>query len=73
LGEETGLLEVIENRSPLPRVARPYLAFLAEGADWLRQWGTEASPGTMCLTVAGDTGREGVWELPISISVVPSS
>src|SRR5919106_847010 len=84
LGEETGLLEVIENREPLPRVARPYYwglfakppdenptavnnvetlsnvaHILAEGPDWLRQWGTEASPGTMCFTVAGDVGGDG--------------
>jgi NADH-quinone oxidoreductase subunit F len=87
LGEETGLLEVIEDREPLPRVARPYYLglfakppdenptvvnnvetfshvshILAEGPDWLRQWGTEASPGTMLFTVAGDVEREGVFE-----------
>ena len=90
LGEETGLLEVIEEREPLPRVARPYYLglfarppdenptavnnvetlsnvahILAEGPDWLRQWGTDASPGTMCFTVAGDVEREGVYELPM--------
>ncbi|HEX2030048.1 MAG TPA: NADH-ubiquinone oxidoreductase-F iron-sulfur binding region domain-containing protein [Actinomycetota bacterium] len=87
LGEETGLLEVIEERDPLPRVARPYYLglfarppdenptavnnvetlanvshVLAEGPDWLRQRGTEGSPGTMLFTVAGDVGREGVYE-----------
>jgi NADH:ubiquinone oxidoreductase subunit F (NADH-binding) len=87
LGEETGLLEVIEDREPLPRVARPYYLglfakppdenptvvnnvetfshvshILAEGPDWLRRWGTEASPGTMLFTVAGDVEREGVFE-----------
>src|ERR671918_1770174 len=87
LGEETGLLEVIEEREPLPRVARPYYLglfakppdenptvvnnvetfshvshILAEGPDWLRRWGTEASPGTMLFTVAGDVEREGVFE-----------
>src|SRR5918996_440938 len=80
LGEETGLLGVIENREPLPRVARPYYwglfakppdenptavnnvetlsnvaHILAEGPDWLRQWGTEASPGTMCFAVDDET------------------
>ena len=90
LGEETGLLEVIEERDPLPRVARPYYLglfarppdenptavnnvetlsnvahILAEGPDWLRQWGTDGSPGTMCFTVAGDVEREGVFELPM--------
>jgi NADH:ubiquinone oxidoreductase subunit F (NADH-binding) len=89
-GEETGMLEVIEDRDPLPRVARPYYLglfakppdenptavnnvetlsnvphILAEGPDWLRQWGTDASPGTMLFTVAGDVEREGVFEAPM--------
>jgi NADH-quinone oxidoreductase subunit F len=87
LGEETGLLEVIEDRDPLPRVARPYYLglfarppdenptavnnvetlsnvphVLAEGPDWLRARGTDASPGTMLFTVAGDVEHEGVYE-----------
>jgi NADH:ubiquinone oxidoreductase subunit F (NADH-binding) len=87
LGEETGLLEMIEDRDPLPRVARPYYLglfakppdenptavnnvetlshashILAEGPDWLRQRGTEGSPGTMLFTIAGDVEREGVYE-----------
>ena len=87
LGEETGLLEMSEDRDPLPRVARPYYLglfakppdenptavnngetlshashILAEGPDWLRQRGTEGSPGTMLFTIAGDVEREGVYE-----------
>jgi NADH-quinone oxidoreductase subunit F len=87
LGEETGLLEVIEERDPLPRLARPFVLglfaqppnenptavnnvetlsnvthILSEGPDWLRQWGTEGSAGTMLFTVAGDVEREGVYE-----------
>ncbi|HJV03881.1 MAG TPA: NADH-ubiquinone oxidoreductase-F iron-sulfur binding region domain-containing protein [Actinomycetota bacterium] len=87
LGEETGLLEMIEDRDPLPRAARPYYLglfakppdenptavnnvetlshashILAEGPDWLRQRGTEGSPGTMLFTIAGDVEREGVYE-----------
>jgi NADH-quinone oxidoreductase subunit F len=90
LGEETGLLEMIEDRDPLPRVARPYYLglfakppdenptavnnvetlsnvthILAEGPDWLRQRGTEASPGTMLITMAGDVEREGVFEVDL--------
>ncbi len=42
---------------------------LAEGPDWLRQQGTEASPGTMCFTVAGDLEREGVYELPMGTTL----
>jgi NADH-quinone oxidoreductase subunit F len=90
LGEETGLLEMIEDRDPLPRVARPYYLglfakppdenptavnnvetlsnvshVLAEGPDWLRGRGTEASPGTMLITLAGDVDREGVFEVDL--------
>jgi NADH:ubiquinone oxidoreductase subunit F (NADH-binding) len=90
LGEETGLLEVIEERDPLPRLARPFMLglyarppdenptlvnnvetlsnvahILAEGPEWLRAAGTDASPGTMVLTIAGDVEREGVVEYPL--------
>jgi NADH:ubiquinone oxidoreductase subunit F (NADH-binding) len=89
-GEETGLEEVIEGRTPLPRIARPFMLglfaapprdnptlvnnvetlanvprILADGPDWLRSNGTEASPGTMVFTVCGDVRREGVFELPL--------
>ena len=40
-------------------------SILAEGPDWLRANGTEASPGTMVFTVCGDVQREGVNELPL--------
>ncbi len=90
LGEETGLLEAIEERLPLPRMARPYVLglyarppnenptlvnnvetlanvplILEHGSAWLRQNGTEASPGTMLFTIAGDVQREGVFEYPL--------
>jgi NADH:ubiquinone oxidoreductase subunit F (NADH-binding) len=42
---------------------------VADGADWLRQWGTDASPGTMCFTLTGDVQREGVYELPLGTSM----
>lgn len=38
---------------------------VADGADWLRANGTEASPGTMLFTICGDVQREGVFELPL--------
>jgi NADH-quinone oxidoreductase subunit F len=94
LGEETGLLEVVEGRPPLPRSHRPYMEglfaappkenptlvnnaetlanvphILREGPDWLRASGTEKSPGTMLFTLTGDVGREGVFELPLGISL----
>jgi NADH-quinone oxidoreductase subunit F len=90
LGEETGLLEAIEERLPLPRLARPYVLglyarppnenptlvnnvetftnvplILQHGGEWLRENGTEDSPGTMLFTVAGDVQREGVFEYPL--------
>jgi NADH-quinone oxidoreductase subunit F len=38
---------------------------VADGADWLRANGTDASPGTMLFTICGDIQREGVYELPL--------
>jgi NADH-quinone oxidoreductase subunit F len=38
---------------------------VADGADWLRANGTDASPGTMLFTICGDVQREGVYELPL--------
>jgi NADH:ubiquinone oxidoreductase subunit F (NADH-binding) len=98
LGEETGLLEMIEDRDPLPRVARPYYLglfakppdenptavnnvetlsnvshILAEGPDWLRGRGTEASPGTMLITLAGDVERDGVYEADLGTSMLQAA
>ncbi|MFP4233670.1 MAG: NADH-ubiquinone oxidoreductase-F iron-sulfur binding region domain-containing protein [Nitriliruptoraceae bacterium] len=40
-------------------------AILANGAEWFRQAGTEASPGTMVCTVVGDVGSPGVYEVAL--------
>lgn len=93
-GEETGMLEVIEGKLPLPRIVRPFEQgldatttvpnptivnnvetlshvtwILANGADWFRQAGTEASPGTMVFTVVGDVANAGVYELALGTSL----
>lgn len=88
-GEETGLLEVIAGREPLPTGVPSFVRgleetppstptgvnnvetlanvphILEEGPDWLRQWGTERSPGTVVFTICGDVEREGCYELPL--------
>jgi NADH-quinone oxidoreductase subunit F len=38
---------------------------VAEGPDWFRQAGTDASPGTMLFTVVGDVDSPGTFELPL--------
>lgn len=38
---------------------------LAFGADWFKEMGTEATPGTMVFTVVGDVENPGVYELPL--------
>jgi len=93
-GEETGMLEVIEGKLPLPRIVRPYEAglnatttmpnptivnnvetlshvarILANGADWFREAGTAASPGTMVFTVVGDVDSPGVYELSLGTTL----
>jgi NADH-quinone oxidoreductase subunit F len=42
---------------------------LREGAEWLRAFGTEDSPGTMLFTVCGDIRHPGVYELPLGLSL----
>ena len=89
-GEETGMLEVIEGKLPMPRIVRPFevgihatttvpnptivnnvetlshvARILANGPDWFREAGTDASPGTMVFTVVGDVESPGVYELSL--------
>lgn len=109
-GEETALLEVLDGRSPFPRVAPPYRhgveevggdttepagtemaapsgtvapptlvnnvetvanlpGILANGADWYRQLGTAACPGTFLCTVSGRVRRAGVGEFAFGTPV----
>lgn len=39
---------------------------LSNGADWYRQWGTEASPGIKIFSLSGRVMRPGNYELPLS-------
>jgi NADH-quinone oxidoreductase subunit F len=52
---------LVNNVETLANVAH----IVAEGPDWLRSNGTDASPGTMIFTICGDVRREGVFELPL--------
>lgn len=42
---------------------------MAKGADWFRETGTDASPGTMAFTVVGDVANPGVYELPMGTTL----
>ena len=44
-------------------------AIIAEGPEWFRSVGTEASPGTVVCTITGDTARHGVMELPMGTTL----
>ena len=45
-----------------------HLALVARfGADWFRGLGTAEDPGTALVTLTGDIGRPGVYELPLGI------
>jgi NADH:ubiquinone oxidoreductase subunit F (NADH-binding) len=52
------LMNNVETLANVPHI-------VADGADWLRANGTDASPGTMLFTICGDVRREGVYELPL--------
>ncbi|MGE5460177.1 MAG: NADH-ubiquinone oxidoreductase-F iron-sulfur binding region domain-containing protein [Solirubrobacterales bacterium] len=56
--DDPTLVNNVETLANVPHI-------LADGADWLRSSGTDASPGTMVFTVCGDVRREGVFELPL--------
>jgi NADH:ubiquinone oxidoreductase subunit F (NADH-binding) len=38
------------------------------GADWFRQAGTPAAPGTWLVTLSGAVNRPGVYEVPVGVS-----
>lgn len=42
---------------------------IREGAGWFRSLGTEDSPGTMLFTLTGDVRHQGVFELPLGLSL----
>jgi NADH:ubiquinone oxidoreductase subunit F (NADH-binding) len=42
-------------------------AILAHGPAWFRQLGTDASPGTVVVTISGATRRAGVAEVPMGM------
>jgi NADH:ubiquinone oxidoreductase subunit F (NADH-binding) len=44
-------------------------AIVELGADWFRELGTEASPGTVVCTVSGDTRHHGVAEVPLGTTM----
>jgi len=44
-------------------------AILAKGAPWFESIGTDRSTGPKLLSVSGDCGRPGVYEIPLGITV----
>jgi NADH:ubiquinone oxidoreductase subunit F (NADH-binding) len=79
-GEESALVNAVDGGEPKPTGRRPFeagvlvqnvetlahLALVARyGADWFREAGTEAEPGTALATVGGAVAKPGVIELEI--------
>ncbi len=44
-------------------------ALVRNGADWLRQWGTEKSPGFKLMSVSGHVRRPGVYEVALGTTM----
>jgi [NiFe] hydrogenase diaphorase moiety large subunit len=42
---------------------------LAKGSDWFKKQGTDASTGSKLMSVSGDCGKPGVYEVPWGITV----
>ncbi len=64
----TGFLgrpSTVNNVETLANVA----CILANGADWFKEKGTEASTGTKVLSISGDCKEPGVYEFPLGITV----
>ncbi len=56
---------VVNNVETLSNV--PHI--LAHGPEWLREVGTEDTPGTMVFTVCGDVVQPGLYELPMGTTL----
>jgi [NiFe] hydrogenase diaphorase moiety large subunit len=39
------------------------------GPEWLRSRGTEQSPGTKLLSISGDCGKPGIYEVPFGVTI----
>lgn len=61
-GEPPALVNNVETLSNVPLI-------VANGVDWFRELGTEKSPGTITVTVSGDTNRAGVAEVPMGTTL----
>lgn len=61
LGSPT-IVNNVETMAAVPHI-------LAKGADWFKGFGTERSAGSKILSVSGDCGKPGVYEVPFGITV----
>ncbi len=60
--EPPALVNNVETLSNVPLI-------VANGAEWFRSLGTQKSPGTVVVTVTGDTNRAGVAEVPMGTTL----
>lgn len=51
-----------ESMSHLPHI-------LSKGVDWFRTSGNEDTPGTMIFAISGDVKRQGMFEVPLGLTV----
>lgn len=60
--EPPALVDNVETLSNVPLI-------VTNGSEWFRRLGTEKSPGTIVVTVSGDTNRAGVGEVPMGTTL----
>jgi len=61
LGQPT-VVNNVETCAAVPHI-------IVKGADWFKSFGTEKSRGSKLISVSGDCGRPGVYEVPFGTSV----
>ena len=65
-GEESALLEAMEDRRGEPRNKPPFPVFqVLHGGSWYRDMGVRGATGMRLVSISGDVAKPGVYEAPL--------